>query len=89
MHAFTYLKVLHVVASFHIVVHISAAGGPEGLDGVELVLLHEGGLATLNDRDRLAGMNLIRRNRVAIQVPDRLHLSKKTEKDDLFILRAF
>jgi len=50
----------------------------KGLDGVELALLHLGGLPTLHDGHALAGVDLVRRDAVPTQVPTALHLQLST-----------
>ena len=47
---------------------------PEGLDGVELVLLHACRLSALDDGDGLARVDLVRGDGVAVQVSDGLDL---------------
>ena len=48
--------------------------GAKGLNGKELPLLHAGSLPTLHDGHRLAGMDLVGPDAVAVQIPDGLHL---------------
>lgn len=43
--------------AIHIVVHLAAARGPEGLYRVELVLLHAGSFTALDDRHSFAGVD--------------------------------
>lgn len=70
----TGIEALHVMRTFHVVVNDASAGRSKSFDRVELVLLHSGCLATSNYRHRFPGVYAIRRNRVAIQVSNRLHL---------------
>ena len=55
-----HVKVLHVMRALEVLAHVALAGAPEGLDGKELTLLHACRLAALDDRHRLAGVDLVR-----------------------------
>ena len=69
-----HVEVLHVMGTLHVLVHVALARAAERLDGVELVLLHDGSLAALDDGHGLAGVDLVGRDGVTVEVPDALHL---------------
>mmetsp|Transcript_8318 Transcript_8318/g.20659 ORF Transcript_8318/g.20659 Transcript_8318/m.20659 type:complete len:370 (+) Transcript_8318:1018-2127(+) len=66
------IEVLHVVAALQVLMHDPFAGRSEGLDGVQLSLLHLGLVAALDNGHTLSRMNLIRADRVSVEIPDRL-----------------
>mmetsp|Transcript_92331 Transcript_92331/g.138218 ORF Transcript_92331/g.138218 Transcript_92331/m.138218 type:complete len:239 (-) Transcript_92331:297-1013(-) len=68
------IKSLHIVTAFHIFNDVSPPGTTKRLNRVDFSLFHFNRLftPTLNDRHRFAGMNLIRPNRMAVQIPNRL-----------------
>lgn len=70
----TSIEALHVMRTLHVVVNDASAGRSKGFDRVELVLLHSGCLATSDYRHSFPGVYAIGRDRVAIQVSNRLHL---------------
>lgn len=59
-------EVAHVVAALALLQHVSPAGAAEGLDRVELALLHARRVAVLHDRHALAAVDLIRRDAVPL-----------------------
>mmetsp|Transcript_36851 Transcript_36851/g.83100 ORF Transcript_36851/g.83100 Transcript_36851/m.83100 type:complete len:333 (+) Transcript_36851:849-1847(+) len=67
------VEVLHVVTALEVLMHDSLAGRAERLDRVELALLHLGRVASLDNGHALARMDLVRVDRVTVEVPDRLH----------------
>ena len=48
-----HVEILHVVGALHVLVDVALACGPEGLDGVELVLLHKNRLAAYHEDNLL------------------------------------
>mmetsp|Transcript_2576 Transcript_2576/g.10224 ORF Transcript_2576/g.10224 Transcript_2576/m.10224 type:complete len:508 (+) Transcript_2576:1079-2602(+) len=63
------VNVLHVVRALQVLVHLRAAvDAAEGLDGEKLPCLHAGGVAVGHDGHGLAGVDLVRRDGVAIEV---------------------
>lgn len=71
------LEVAHVVGALEVVVDEALAGAAEGLDGVELPLLHPRRLPALHDRHRLTRVDPVLPQAVPVQVPDRLHCSPR------------
>mmetsp|Transcript_4537 Transcript_4537/g.17849 ORF Transcript_4537/g.17849 Transcript_4537/m.17849 type:complete len:308 (+) Transcript_4537:328-1251(+) len=67
------VKVLHIVAAFHVLMHVAAPRAPKGLDGKHLSFLHASRVAALHNRDAFACMDLIRGDRVSVEVADRFH----------------
>ncbi len=50
------------------------AGGAEGLDGIELALLHQSVLPPFYNRNGLAGVDVVAVDGVPVEVGDALHL---------------
>jgi len=70
----THFRVAHVVARLHVIVDESTAGRAKSFDSVNLILLHANRLTALDNRNRLAGVNAIRSDRVSAQIANRLYL---------------
>mmetsp|Transcript_9075 Transcript_9075/g.23732 ORF Transcript_9075/g.23732 Transcript_9075/m.23732 type:complete len:254 (+) Transcript_9075:323-1084(+) len=68
----SHIEVLHVMRALEVLLHIALARRPKRLDGEDLTLLHACGFAALDDRDGLARVDLVRSDRVPVQVADRL-----------------
>mmetsp|Transcript_112515 Transcript_112515/g.195396 ORF Transcript_112515/g.195396 Transcript_112515/m.195396 type:complete len:294 (+) Transcript_112515:360-1241(+) len=67
----------HVVRALEVLTHVTLASATEGLDGKQLPLLHLCIIPVLHDGDRLACMDQVRPNGVAVQIPhafDGVHL---------------
>lgn len=68
------VAITHVVRHVALLADPAAAGGAEGLDGVELALLHLGLVAVVDDGDGLAGVDVVGVDRVPAQVADALDI---------------
>lgn len=66
----TGVETLHIMRTFHIIVNHSSTSRPEGFDRVELIFFHPDCFATSDYRYSFPGMYAIRRDRVAIQIPN-------------------
>lgn len=60
-----------VVRCLHVLVNKTASSTSEGLNSKVLAFLHFGLVSSLDNGHRLASMNLVRVDRVSIQVADR------------------
>jgi hypothetical protein len=68
------VEIFHVVRAFQVLVNIAFSSGSKGLNGIKFPFLHPGGFPTLYNWHRLASMDLIRCDGVAVEVPHTLHL---------------
>lgn len=66
----TGVETLHVMRTFHVVVNDTSTGRSKGFDRVELVFFHSDCLTASDDRYRFPGVYTIRRDRMAIQIPN-------------------
>mmetsp|Transcript_45115 Transcript_45115/g.90097 ORF Transcript_45115/g.90097 Transcript_45115/m.90097 type:complete len:281 (-) Transcript_45115:181-1023(-) len=70
----TYVEILHVMGALEVLLDIALSSGAERLYGEELALLHARRFAALDDRHRFASVDLIRADRMAVQIAARFHL---------------
>ena len=68
----------HVVRTLHILVDITAACTSESFNGKIFAFLHLGLVATLDNRDGFASVDLVRINRVSVQVTNWLDCMIRT-----------
>mmetsp|Transcript_16786 Transcript_16786/g.53694 ORF Transcript_16786/g.53694 Transcript_16786/m.53694 type:complete len:566 (+) Transcript_16786:740-2437(+) len=68
------VRVAGVVGALHVLHNEAAAGGTKRLDREHLALLHLGVVGALHDGHALAAVDPVRRNGVAVEIPDALDL---------------
>lgn len=64
----TGVEALHVMRALHVVMNHASAGGAEGFNRVELVLLHSSRLTAFDYRHRFSGVYAIGRDGVTVQI---------------------
>merc|ERR1719500_2277214 len=83
------IKVLHVVTALHVLVNIALASAAKCLDSVELIFLHNCGLAALDDWNSFPRVDLIGRDGVTIQISDAFNLVDFPVKFNFMTLHDF
>lgn len=63
------IKVLHVVAAVHIIVHVSLSCGAKGLDGIEFILFHASCLASLHNGHCFTSVYSVGTDGMPVEIP--------------------
>lgn len=72
--------VLHVVAAFQVFIDITLSGASERLNCIKLAFFHFGCVTSFDNWDTLSSMNMVRSNRMSIQISDGFHWRERFRK---------